>query len=113
MSRAAASMLREALENVGVKCTFGIPGIHRTEIYGELSQSSSITPVLVTHEGAGAFMADAVTRSGTSLGTLAIVPAAPVRESAPIRCTMQDVAAAAESLRRLITLAMRGATGAN
>lgn len=66
MSRTAASMLREALENVGVKYTFGIPGVHNTEIYDELAKSSSITPVLVTHEGAGAFMADAVSRSGTT-----------------------------------------------
>ncbi len=82
MSRTAASMLREALENVGVRYTFGIPGVHNTEIYDELAQSSSITPVLVTHEGAGAFMADAVSRSGTSLGTLVIVPAAGVTHAA-------------------------------
>jgi acetolactate synthase-1/2/3 large subunit len=82
MSRTAAAMLREALENVGVKYTFGIPGVHNTEIYDELAQSSSITPVLVTHEGAGAFMADAVSRSGTSLGTLVIVPAAGVTHAA-------------------------------
>jgi acetolactate synthase-1/2/3 large subunit len=75
-------MLREALENVGVKYTFGIPGVHNTEIYDELAQSSSITPVRVTHEGAGAFMADAVSRSGTSLGTLVIVPAAGVTHAA-------------------------------
>ncbi|MEY2918788.1 MAG: hypothetical protein RL261_93, partial [Pseudomonadota bacterium] len=82
MSRTAASMLREALENVGVKYTFGIPGVHNTEIYDELARSDSITPVLVTHEGAGAFMADAVSRSGTSLGTLVIVPAAGVTHAA-------------------------------
>jgi acetolactate synthase-1/2/3 large subunit len=75
-------MLREALENVGVKYTFGIPGVHNTEIYDELARSDSITPVLVTHEGAGAFMADAVSRSGTSLGTLVIVPAAGVTHAA-------------------------------
>jgi acetolactate synthase I/II/III large subunit len=82
MKRTAAAMLREALENVGVKYTFGIPGVHNTEIYDELARSSSITPVLVTHEGAGAFMADAVSRSGTSLGTLVIVPAAGVTHAA-------------------------------
>jgi acetolactate synthase I/II/III large subunit len=78
VSRTAASLLREALENVGVRYTFGIPGVHNTEIYDELAQSSVITPVLVTHEGGGAFMADAVSRTGTSLGTLVIVPAAGV-----------------------------------
>ena len=82
MSRTAASLLREALENVGVRCTFGIPGVHNTEIYDELDRSASITPVLVTHEGGAAFMADAVSRSGTSLGTLVIVPAAGVTHAA-------------------------------
>ncbi len=76
MSRTAASVLREALETVGIRYTFGIPGVHNTEIYDELAKSESITPVLVTHEGGGAFMADAVSRTGTSLGTLVIVPAA-------------------------------------
>jgi len=82
VGRTAASLLREALENVGVRYTFGIPGVHNTEIYDELAQSAVITPVLVTHEGGGAFMADAVSRSGTSLGTLVIVPAAGVTHAA-------------------------------
>ena len=60
VSRTAASLLREALENVGVRYTFGIPGVHNTEIYDELAKSPSITPVLVTHECGGAFMADAI-----------------------------------------------------
>jgi acetolactate synthase-1/2/3 large subunit len=82
MSRTAASLLREALEEVGVRYTFGIPGVHNTEIYDELESSPSITPVLVSDEGGGAFMADAVSRSGTSLGTLVIVPAAGVTHAA-------------------------------
>jgi acetolactate synthase-1/2/3 large subunit len=82
MTRTAASLLREALENVGVRYTFGIPGVHNTEIYDELAKSPTITPVLVTHEGGGAFMADAVSRTGTSLGTLVIVPAAGVTHAA-------------------------------
>ncbi len=82
VSRTAASLVREALENVGVRYTFGIPGVHNTEIYDELARSETITPVLVTHEGGGAFMADAVSRSGTSLGTLVIVPAAGVTHAA-------------------------------
>jgi acetolactate synthase-1/2/3 large subunit len=82
MARTAASLVREALEAVGVRYTFGIPGVHNTEIYDELQKSGSITPVLVTHEGGGAFMADAVSRTGTSLGTLVIVPAAGVTHAA-------------------------------
>ena len=38
--------------------------------------------MLVSDEGGGAFMADAVSRSGTSLGTLVIVPAAGVTHAA-------------------------------
>ena len=82
MNRTAASLLREALENVGIRYTFGVPGVHNTEIYDELEKSPDITPVLVTHEGGGAFMADAVSRTGTSLGTLVIVPAAGVTHAA-------------------------------
>jgi acetolactate synthase-1/2/3 large subunit len=82
VARTAASLLREALEHAGVLYTFGIPGVHNTEIYDELARSETITPVLVTHEGGGAFMADAVSRSGTSLGTLVIVPAAGVTHAA-------------------------------
>jgi acetolactate synthase-1/2/3 large subunit len=82
VSRTAASLLREALEGLGVRHTFGIPGVHNTEIYDELGKSAQITPVLVTHEGGGAFMADAVSRTGTSLGTLVIVPAAGVTHAA-------------------------------
>ena len=76
MKKTAAWLVRYALEQIGVKYTFGIPGVHNTEIYDELDKSELIEPVLVTHEGYGAFMADAVTRSSNSIGTLVIVPAA-------------------------------------
>lgn len=76
MRKTAAWLVRYALEQLNVKFTFGIPGVHNTEIYDELDKSSQITPVLVTHEGYGAFMADAVSRSSDSIGTLVIVPAA-------------------------------------
>ena len=76
MKKTAAWLVKYALEQLNVKFTFGIPGVHNTEIYDELNQSQSIEPILVTHEGYGAFMADAVSRSSDSLGTLVIVPAA-------------------------------------
>ena len=76
MKKTAAWLVRYALEQLGVKYTFGIPGVHNTEIYDELDKSETITPILVTHEGYGAFMADAVSRSSDSIGTLVIVPAA-------------------------------------
>ncbi len=76
MKKTAAWLVRYALEQLGVNYTFGIPGVHNTEIYDELDKSATITPILVTHEGYGAFMADAVSRSSDSIGTLVIVPAA-------------------------------------
>ena len=75
--RSGAWLVRYALEQLPVSHTFGIPGVHNTEIYDELSESSTIHPVLVTHEGGAAFMADAVSRSTAGeIGVLVIVPAA-------------------------------------
>ncbi|MBT8091407.1 MAG: thiamine pyrophosphate-binding protein [Gammaproteobacteria bacterium] len=76
MKRTAARLVRHALESIGVEYTFGIPGVHNIELYDELKASDSILPVLVTHEAGAAFMADAISRIGESIGVLAIVPAA-------------------------------------
>lgn len=76
MKKTAAWLVRYALEELNINFTFGIPGVHNTEIYDELNNSKTIKPILVTHEGNGAFMADAVSRSSDSIGTLVIVPAA-------------------------------------
>ncbi|MDH3619753.1 MAG: thiamine pyrophosphate-binding protein [Gammaproteobacteria bacterium] len=76
MKTTAAALVRHALEQIGVRYTFGIPGVHNIELYDELVGSESIQPVLVTHEGAGSFMADAISRATDSIGTLVIVPAA-------------------------------------
>lgn len=76
MKRSGASLLVYALEQIGVRYTFGIPGVHNTEIYDELNKSNQIQPVLVTHECGAAFMADAISRTTASIGTLVIVPAA-------------------------------------
>jgi acetolactate synthase-1/2/3 large subunit len=70
MKKTGAWLVRFALEQIGVRHTFGIPGVHNTEIYDELNNSESIEPLLVTHEGGGAFMADAVSRVSNSIGTL-------------------------------------------
>lgn len=81
MKRTAAWLAVWALEQMGVRYTFGIPGVHTTELYDALNVSNRITPVLVTHEAGAAFMADAVSRLSDDswnggIGTLAIVPAA-------------------------------------
>lgn len=78
MKKTGAALARFALEQLGVRYTFGIPGVHNTELYDELNNSNQITPILVTHECGGAFMADAMSRTGDSIGTLLIVPAAGV-----------------------------------
>ena len=71
-----AQLVIHALEQIGVTHTFGIPGTHTTELYDAMDQSDQITPVLVTHEAGGSFMADAMSRTSGSIGTLTIVPAA-------------------------------------
>lgn len=76
MKKTAAWLAVHALEQLGVKFTFGIPGVQNTEFYDELNKSEQITPVLVTHEGSASFIADAVSRVSGTVGTLAIVPAA-------------------------------------
>jgi len=84
MSKTGAWLARYALEQIGVRWTFGIPGVHTTELYDELNESETVTPVLVTHELCGAFAADAVSRvaDGTTIGTLALVPAAGLTHAA-------------------------------
>jgi acetolactate synthase-1/2/3 large subunit len=75
--KTGAWLVRHALEQLPISHTFGIPGVHTTELYDELSKSEKIRPVLVTHEQGGAFMADAISRtSQAEIGTLVIVPAA-------------------------------------
>lgn len=76
MKKTAAWLVRQALEQIGVRYTFGIPGVHNIELYDELTESDSILPLLVTHEGGGAFMADAVARVSDQIGVLVVVPAA-------------------------------------
>lgn len=76
MKKTGGYLVRYALEQLGIRHTFGIPGVHNTEIYDELNKSESIQPTLVTHECCGAFMADAISRTSDSVGALVIVPAA-------------------------------------
>lgn len=75
--KTGAWLARYALEQLPISHTFGIPGVHNTELYDELNQSEKIRPVLVTHESCGAFAADAISRTGGGrIGCLVIVPAA-------------------------------------
>ena len=82
MKTTGAWLMRYALEQVGVKYTFGVPGVHNTELYDELNRSKLIEPILVTHEGGGAFMADAISRTSDQIGCLVVVPAAGLTHAA-------------------------------
>lgn len=78
-NKSGAWLVRYALEQLPVSHTFGIPGVHNTEIYDELNKSDKITPVLVTHEAGASFIGDAISRtSNGEIGCLMIVPAAGV-----------------------------------
>ncbi len=82
MKRTGAWLAVYALEQIGARFTFGIPGVHTTELYDELNNSNRITQVLVTHEGGASFMADAVGRLSDSIGVLTVVPAAGLTHAA-------------------------------
>lgn len=82
MRRTGAWLTVYALEQIGARFTFGIPGVHTTELYDALNNSNRITQVLVTHEGGASFMADAVGRLSDSVGVLTVVPAAGLTHAA-------------------------------
>lgn len=86
MLASGAHLVRLALEQLGIRFTFGIPGVHNTELFDELDQSEQIRPVLVTHEQGAAFMADAVGRSAAGVGCLTIVPGAGLTHAASGIC---------------------------
>lgn len=71
-----AQLAVHALEQLGIKFTYGIPGTHTTELYDAIALSETIVPILVTHEAGASFMADATSRTSDSIGTIVIVPAA-------------------------------------
>src|SRR5262249_1434716 len=75
--KSGAWLVRHPLHQLPVSHTFGIPGVHNTEIYDELNKSERIHPVLVTHEAGASFIGDAISRtSDGEIGVLVIVPAA-------------------------------------
>ena len=82
MKRTGAWLTVYALEQIGARFTFGIPGVHTTELYDALNSSNRITQILVTHEGGASFMADAVGRLSDSIGVLTVVPAAGLTHAA-------------------------------
>src|ERR1700745_1068776 len=71
MKRTGAWLTVYALEQIGARFPFGIPGVHTTELYDALNNSNRITQILVTHEGGASFMADAGGRVSDSIGVCA------------------------------------------
>jgi acetolactate synthase I/II/III large subunit len=78
MRARGADLVVRALEDEGVRFTFGIPGTHNIELYDALDRSAQIRPILVTDEQSASFMADAVSRSGAGIGVANVVPGAGV-----------------------------------
>lgn len=68
----------KALEDEGVRLTFGIPGTHNVELYDALEDSERIEPVLVTDEQSASFAADGVSRTSDTIGVVNVVPSAGV-----------------------------------
>jgi acetolactate synthase-1/2/3 large subunit len=71
-----ADVVVRALEDEGVRFTFGIPGTHNIELYDSLARSTSVRPVLVTDEQSASFMADGVARASGQLAAVNVVPGA-------------------------------------
>ncbi len=78
MKKTGAELAVFDLEQIGIKYTFGIPGTHTTELYDAMNNSDKLTPILVTHEGGAAFMAEGMARVGGLVGALTVVPGAGV-----------------------------------
>ncbi|MBI5525620.1 MAG: thiamine pyrophosphate-binding protein [Deltaproteobacteria bacterium] len=78
MKTRGSEIIVRALEEEGVKFTFGIPGTHNIELYDALERSEQITPVLVTDEQSASFMADGVSRTSDTVGVVNVVPGAGV-----------------------------------
>ncbi|MGB5276897.1 MAG: thiamine pyrophosphate-binding protein [Gammaproteobacteria bacterium] len=67
MKTQVSHILVKFLENLGIKCIFGIPGSHILPVYDGL-YDSSIRSVLVKHEQAAAFMAGGQARITGGVG---------------------------------------------
>jgi len=76
MKLTGGEIVVRALEDEGIRFTFGIPGTHNIELYDALADSRGVRPVLVTDEQSAGFMADGLWRASGSLGCVNIVPGA-------------------------------------
>jgi acetolactate synthase-1/2/3 large subunit len=63
-----ADIVTKSFEYHGVKCIFSHPGGAILPIYDSLRKSTSVSNVLVRHEGAGSLMADAYAKASGQIG---------------------------------------------
>jgi acetolactate synthase I/II/III large subunit len=76
MKKNGAMLTIYALEQIGVRKTFGIPGTYNSALYDQLFKSAHIEPIVVCNELSAAYMADAVSRTTNSIGTVVVVQGA-------------------------------------
>ena len=76
MKLTGGDIVLRALEDEGIRYTFGIPGTHNIELYDALAGSDRVRPVLVTDEQSAGFMADGFWRASGELACVNIVPGA-------------------------------------
>ncbi len=76
MKMTGGQIVVRALEDEGIRFTFGIPGTHNIELYDALAASKSVRPVLVTDEQSAGFMADAAWRASGVMACVNVVPGA-------------------------------------
>ncbi len=76
MKMTGGELVVRALEDEGIRFTFGIPGTHNIELYDALAESARLRAVLVTDEQSAGFMADAVWRASGELACANLVPGA-------------------------------------
>ncbi|MFK8079526.1 MAG: 5-guanidino-2-oxopentanoate decarboxylase [Granulosicoccus sp.] len=72
MAHTTASALIGILERYGVRCVFGIPGVHTLELYRGLA-TSSIQHITPRHEQGAGFMADGYARVSGKPGVCFII----------------------------------------
>lgn len=76
MKLSGGEIVVRALQDEGIRWTFGIPGTHNIELYDALGVADSIRPVLVTDEQSASFMADGVWRATGEMACVNVVPGA-------------------------------------
>jgi acetolactate synthase-1/2/3 large subunit len=81
MKLTGGEIVTRALEDEGIRYTFGIPGTHNIELYDVLAESASVRPVLVTDEQSASFMADGHWRASGRLACVNVVPGAGLTHS--------------------------------